>query len=107
MTKRLEHIDAFRGLCIFAVVYGHIILFCGLKQYPMSAIETFFTDFFLVGFYFISGFLSFKDNILQNIAELGQFVWKIFLILLIPSIAVMTIYCIIANGVNLHTLVTM
>lgn len=97
MKKRFEHIDAFRGLCIFAVVYGHIILFCGLKQYPQSAIETFFSDFFLVGFYFISGFLTYKDCMLQNMAELGQYVWKKIKTLLIPSIAVMAAYCIIVE----------
>ena len=98
MTKRFEHIDAFRGLCIFAVVYGHIILFCGLKQYPRSAIETFFSDYFLVGFYFISGFLGYKNNMLQNAVELGQYVWKKTHTLLIPSIAVMATYCIIVKG---------
>lgn len=97
MKKRLEHIDAFRGMCIFAVVYGHIILFCCLNQYPRSAIKTFFSDYFLVGFFFISGFLTYKDGMLQNAAELWQYVWKKIKTLLIPSIAVMAAYCIIVE----------
>lgn len=99
MKKRIEHIDAFRGLCIFAVVYLHIILFCGLNTYQSSPIQVILKDFFLVGFYFISGFLSYKnDDTISSLINLRDFIVKKIKTLLIPSITIMALYCIIVMG---------
>lgn len=89
MKKRLVYIDVIRGICIFVVIYTHIAGFCMTKGYPKTGLHQFLTSFFLIMFYFISGMMSYKENMLPNIRSLLQFFLKKFRTLLIPSIVVM------------------
>lgn len=103
MKQRLLHIDVLRGLCIFTVVYTHVIGFGMADAYPKTPIHVFLTSFFLIMFYFLSGMMSYRDGMLGDVRSLGAYVWKKIRTLLIPSIVVM-------GGVNLiveHSLRTM
>lgn len=96
MKERLTYIDLFRGLCIFAVVYGHVINFCTTSQYH-SIVYNFLTSFFLVGFFFISGLLSYREEMLGCFEDLCSFVKKKIMTLLVPSVVMMTLYAFIVT----------
>lgn len=98
MKDRLVYIDVLRGLCIFTVVYTHIIGFGGGDAYPITPIHKFMVSFFLIMFYFISGLLSYKENMLYNLQSLGQYLMKKVYCLFIPSIIIMALYTIIVKG---------
>lgn len=50
MKQRLVYIDVIRGLCIFVVVYTHVVGFGMHNAYPKTSIHEFLTSFFLVMF---------------------------------------------------------
>lgn len=104
-TERLKHIDVIRGLCIFSVVYGHIVLFGGGNDYPYTFIHIFMNSFFLIAFFFISGFLSYKENVIWNICLLKNHLIKNVKRLLIPSVSVMAVYCLVKEG-NLNSMLS-
>lgn len=89
MKQRFLHIDVLRGVCIFTVVYTHVIGFGMADAYPKTSIHVFLTSFFLIMFYFISGMMSYRDGMLGDVRSLGAYVWKKMRTLLIPSIVVM------------------
>lgn len=61
MIERFIHIDILRGLCMFSVIYSHILLFC-IGYTETSLLTDFLRGFYLNTFFFISGFLSYKAN---------------------------------------------
>lgn len=95
MKKRLEYIDASRGLAIFTVVYSHICLFC-LPGYESSAVLEFLRSYFLNAFFFISGFVAFKQAFHPCKYYLDQLLNKVGL-LLIPTVTVGVVYAISHN----------
>lgn len=92
MKQRLEYIDTFRGLCIFAVVYGHIVLFGTNGGYVQTPVDAFMRVYFLVGFFFLSGLMAYKEGMLVNASDLWSLAQKKVRTLLIPSIVVNAIY---------------
>lgn len=56
MNKRIEYIDALRGLAMYLVVYLHIKSWGGYSAYSNLVGEIFVT-FYLPLFFFISGYL--------------------------------------------------
>ena len=57
-TKRIEYIDALRGLTMILVVFSHVDLFAlGIKG---SFVNSVFISFRMPLFFFISGFIGFK-----------------------------------------------
>lgn len=103
MKQRLIYIDVLRGLCIFVVIYTHVIGFGMANAYPKTVIHDFLTSFFLIMFYFISGMMSYKEGMLTDYRSLISFGWKKIRTLLIPSICVMGGYNLIVD----HSLSTM
>ena len=51
--QRLIYIDVIRGLCIFVVIYTHVIGFGMADAYPKTIIHEFLTSFFLIMFFFM------------------------------------------------------
>lgn len=89
MKQRLIYIDVIRGLCIFVVIYTHVIGFGMADAYPKTIIHEFLTSFFLIMFFFISGMMSYKEGMLTDNRSLISYGWKKIRTLLIPSICVM------------------
>lgn len=90
MKRRLQYLDAARGLAIFTVVYSHICLFC-LPSYDSSAVIDFLRSYFLNAFFFISGFVAYKttDSLTDSLVSLfTKKAWQ----LLLPTIIVGTVY---------------
>ena len=58
-SKRIEYIDALRGFTMYLVVYSHIWTF-GYHTDTRNSFEHILTNFFLVLFFFISGFVAYK-----------------------------------------------
>ena len=77
MTKRIEYIDAMRGFTMFLVVLGHVSTF-GLGLYGT---ETFYYHsiaylFQMPLFFFISGFVIYRDNSIWDLRESFLFLFK-------------------------------
>ena len=58
-SKRIEYIDALRGFTMYLVVYSHIWTF-GYHTDTRNSFAHILTNFFLVLFFFISGFVAYK-----------------------------------------------
>lgn len=95
MNNRILYIDIFRGLAIFTVVYSHILLFC-TDQYNNSAIIIFLRNFFLYGFFFISGYLGYKKSI-WDFKESFNYIYRKTKTLLIPTLICGSVYMISHN----------
>lgn len=91
MKERFDYIDIFRGICMFTVIYSHILLFCiGYKE--TSLLTNFLRGFYLNSFFFISGFVSYKI-IHWSLSNTRQFLYKKIKTLLIPSFISLGVYC--------------
>ena len=96
MKERFIYIDIFRGLCMFIVIYSHILLFSiGYSQ--TSLLTDFFRGFFLNSFFFISGFLSYKETI-WNFSNTKKFLLKKLITLLIPTFISLGVFCFFTKG---------
>ena len=106
-TKRIEFIDAMRGFTMLLVVYGHIIFF--------SYSDSFSADFALGGgkllsfssltnamqmplFFFISGFILYKNDFEWTLPASGKFLLKKAKVLLIPALFFFTVFLYIFDG---------
>ncbi len=85
MTQRLNYIDALRGLAIFVVVYCHIGGF-SMTLAQTSNISFFLTSFFIPLFFFISGYVAYKEGQEWNLYFTKSFLWKKIRTLYIPSV---------------------
>lgn len=97
-TKRIEYIDALRGFAMFLVVSAHIIGF-SYKAEDLLSFNNIFSNFFLVLFFFVSGFCAYKPAISDNHTQIK----KKFIQLVIPAFAFFTIYC-LWRGRGLYSL---
>lgn len=84
MKERLVYIDVLRGLAMFTVVYSHILLFC-LDPYPESWFISFLRISFVHTFFFISGYMAYR-NMDWNINTTIKYIYKKVKTLLIPTI---------------------
>ena len=75
MKQRLVYIDVLRGICIFVVAYTHIVQFC-INDEPKTGIHHFLTLLFLQMFFFISGFVGYKDSEKWSLSEFKVFLLK-------------------------------
>ena len=62
VSQRLVFLDTMRGFALFSVVYSHIILFWGDFSYD-TWLNHYFCTFQMPLFFFVSGFLSYSDNL--------------------------------------------
>ena len=83
MKERLNYIDAIRGFAIFLVVYLHFGAWSMSVTVPNKFIEI-AESFFIPLFFFISGFIGYKEEIKNNLG--GALLWNKTKTLLIPTI---------------------
>lgn len=83
MSKRIEYIDAIRGLTMLLVVINHIEVFCFGNRIP--SYSPYFSDFRMPLFFFISGWVLYKENFIWNFQNTFNFLKKKFLIQIIPT----------------------
>lgn len=97
MKQRLVYIDVLRGICIFVVAYTHIVQFC-INDAPKTGIHQFLTLLFLQMFFFISGFVGYKDSEKWSLSEFKVFLLKKINTLFIPTICSMSLYQVVTKG---------
>lgn len=104
MKERLVYIDIFRGLCMFVVVYSHILLFSiGYEQ--TSILTNFLRGFFLNSFFFISGFVGCK-SVNWNFKVTKDFLYKKTTTILIPTLVSLGVFILFVNGSYSKALLT-
>ena len=89
-TKRIEYIDALRGFSMYLVVYAHIWTF-GYHADNKNSFDHILLNFFLVLFFFVSGFVAFKKDQEWSLSAIGKNLKKKAVQLLVPSVAFTTL----------------
>lgn len=93
-NKRLEWLDALRGFTMILVVACHVAQMCYGINLKTSASMPFFVLFRMPLFFFVSGFLAWKPDILWTPVRLGMMVWKKVKIQMIPTVVFLCV-CIV------------
>lgn len=108
-TKRIEYIDAMRGFTMLLVVYSHILVFSyentliydlhagglnliGAGEGNALTFNSLFVLFRMPLFFFISGFILYKNDYIWNIKNSMVFIGKKSKIQLIPTVVFMALY---------------
>lgn len=91
MKERFIHVDILRGICMFTVIYSHILLFC-IGYEETSLLTIFLRSFYLNSFFFISGFVSYNTTY-WNLSNTKTFLAKKLKSLLIPSFFCLGVFC--------------
>lgn len=84
-TGRLGYIDAMRGFCMYLVVYAHVVGY-GYHIDGQGSFKSILVNFYLVLFFFISGFVAYKENVKWSFPLFVTSVKKKFVQLIIPSV---------------------
>lgn len=77
-SKRIEYIDAMRGFTMILVVLNHVSGFCLGIEETTPSVNTFFKEFRMPLFYFVSGFVLYKANVIWNAHHIISFLKKKF-----------------------------
>ena len=88
-----------RGFTIILVVYSHILTF-GFGIYNSeytSSFNSLLILFRMPLFFFISGFIFYKDNLFKNIQETKSFIKKKFIIQIISTLIFMVLFAYLMN----------
>jgi len=87
------HLDMMKGIAIVLVVIGHVMLF----TFDINPSEpSKFIYFNMPLFFYISGFLAFRET--SSLKEMGEKVFHRGLILLVPYLMFLTLYNIFADN---------
>lgn len=86
MKQRLEYIDALRGATMILVVFAHVETFMLSIEPGSTLISALFLSFRMPLFFFISGFIAYKDNILWTIPFYINILSKKIRIQIIPTL---------------------
>lgn len=98
MTKRIEYIDAMRGFTMLLVVYSHILFFGYLiRDNETLSFNRFIVTFYMPLFFFISGFILFKKDIIWDSSNCWRFLKKKAKALLIPTAFFFIVYVFLFN----------
>ena len=92
-TKRIEYIDALRGFTMFLVVFSHIWTFGYHVEDKPDTFATVLDNFFLVLFFFISGFVAYKKEASWKISDVGNLLQNKFVRLVVPSVCFYLLLC--------------
>ena len=83
--KRIEYIDAMRGFTMILVVYSHIIFF-GYGDDSITSFNSFFVNFRMPLFFFISGWVLYKVGRSWDWNFIKDFLPKKFMVQIIPTV---------------------
>lgn len=86
LTKRIEYIDALRGFAMYLVVYSHIWTFSYHHADSTRSFNHILVNFFLVLFFFVSGFVAYRKEHVLNMNIIGKNLKKKSVQLLPPPI---------------------
>lgn len=89
--KRLNYLDALKGLGIFLVVYHHFIVMGMRDSGYISAVNNIIIMFFMPLFFFISGYLSTKHMKKTTARDIYEYARKRSKTLLLPTMVMFTI----------------
>lgn len=90
-TNRIEYIDALRGFIMLLIVMIHVSNFCLESVYRIGTFHTLLFEFELPLFFFVSGFVFYKD-MNWNIQITMSFIKKKIYALILTPIILMCIY---------------
>ncbi|WP_055098259.1 acyltransferase family protein [Gabonia massiliensis] len=91
-NKRIEYLDAMRGFTMILVVYAHVLLFSfGFNSDSHASFNQFFMLMRMPLFFFISGFIFYKD-INWTLPIIRQFILKKSQVQLLSTLIVYTIF---------------
>lgn len=93
VKKRIEWIDALRGFTMVLVVFSHVELH--MLEMPVTKLNDFFILFRMPLFFFVSGFISFKQNEFWNMSYFLTNVLKKIRVQLIPTLFFGLLFCLI------------
>ena len=93
-TKRLEYIDAMRGITMIMVVFSHVITWCyGELESSINSFNSFFILFRMPLFFFVSGFVLYKANQIWDLKNSAIFIAKKFKVQIISTMIFMSLFC--------------
>lgn len=74
-NKRIDYIDNIRGLTMILVVADHVAAFClGIGDY-VTSIHPIYMEFTMPLFFFISGFVLYKEETIWNASHVAKFLF--------------------------------
>lgn len=74
--KRIEYIDAMRGFTMILVVFYHVALYCWDVPLKTSSFHQYCLQVRMPLFFFISGFVLYKANVVWNLEQVVKFFRK-------------------------------
>lgn len=92
---RIEYIDAMRGFTMLLVVCSHVETF--MVGSPLKSINALLGEFQMPLFFFVSGFVAYKNNLLYGINEIKTLFKKKIFVLVLSPLLFMFLYCYIKN----------
>lgn len=95
--ERLEYIDALRGFTMILVVFAHVETFMFSIDPNSTFVSSFFISFRMPLFFFISGFITYKENIVWNISYYLDNISKKIRVQLIPTLFFGLLYTYLFN----------
>lgn len=84
-NRRIEYIDAMRGFTMILVVLNHVAGFCLNIDGNTPSLNTYFYEFRMPLFFFISGFVLYKRDIQWNFVYSWKFLKKKFPVQIIST----------------------
>lgn len=98
MTKRIEYIDALRGFTMILVVAVHVYSLCfmqgNVKEYDLSY-NNFFGLFRMPLFFFISGFVFYKNDRYWDFVTLKKFISNKIRVQLFSTLVFLFMFCLL------------
>ena len=104
-TKRIEYIDALRGITMILVVFSHVELFGFYVDEP-TLLNSLFISFRMPLFFFISGFIAYKASIEWNLQTWWAMSKKKILVQLVPTLFFGMIYTYLYYNTDIYTFIT-
>ena len=101
--KRIEYIDALRGFTMIVVVFYHVALFTFKSE--DSFVNQLFISLRMPLFFFISGFIGYKANVVWNKETWWAMSKKKLLIQLIPTLVFGLIYAYVYRHIDFSVFV--
>ena len=75
-TQRIGYIDALRGFTMFLVVLNHVAALCWQLSSDTPSFHHILTQVRMPMFFFISGFVLYKENVVWNGKQIVSFFKK-------------------------------
>lgn len=89
---RIEYIDAMRGITMLLVVFNHVVTFCFATANKGISLNDFFTQVRMPMFFFISGFVLYKDSVVWNGKQIVKFFRKKIPVQLLSPLVFFLVY---------------